>query len=526
MNNIFKLQSTLMQHQSTGVQLADGKPAFAYLCDMGVGKTLMLLAEFQSRVSKDDIMDLLVIAPKGCIRNWYYDRENNPSEITKHLDPVLRKHLVIASSEGGAAARDARETLLNTKDKPRALFVNVEALSGSARMLATCNQFLASGRAMMVIDESTVIKSRRAQRTKVILKMGKLAKVRRILSGLATPKSPMDLHAQFSFLDENILGKSFTLFRARYAKMDFICRAPNQVIDAQLRRAQTRTRNYTDNKKLSRAEKISLCYALGGWIPATAPIVAGYQHLPELRDRIAAHCYRVRKEDCLDLPPKVFVYRDVELTDEQRRTYNDVREDATARLAQHKFVTVSNAMEQVLRLHQICCGHVRTETGELVDIPSNRINAVLEVLEEHEGKAIIWATYQHEIKKITEALKEEYGPEAVAVYYGGNTRERSDDEARFKLHDSCRFMVATPAAGGLGMNWQVATLVIYASNNWDLAQRLQSEDRAHRKGQTKSVTYVDITTRGTVEEKIIHSLRTKMDIATTLTGEELRKWLV
>ena len=76
------------------------------------------------------------------------------------------------------------------------------------------------------------------------------------------------------------------------------------------------------------------------------------------------------------------------------------------------------------------------------------------------------------------------------------------------------------------MNWQVANLVVYASNNYDLAQRLQSEDRAHRKGQTKSVTYVDIVTRGTVEEKIIYALRSKMDLATTVTGEQLRKWLV
>ena len=471
-------------------------------------------------------MDLLVIAPKGCIRNWYYDREDNPSELSKHLDPVLLKHLVIASSEHGAAARDARALLLATKNKPRALFVNVEALSGQARMLDTCKEFLSSGRALMAIDESTTIKSRRAQRTKTILSLGKLAKVRRILSGLATPKSPMDLHAQFSFLDEKILGKSYTLFRARYAKMDFICRAPLPLINAHLKRAQARARSFTDTSRLTREQKIDLCYALGGWIPSTAPMITGYQNLTELRDKIKDHCYRVRKEDCLDLPPKVFQWREVELTDEQKRIYKEVLEDATSRLSKEKYITTTNAMEQIMRLHQVCCGHAKTETGELIDLPSNRISAVLEVLEDHEGKAIIWATYQHDIQKLAETLKEEFGPQTVAVYYGGNVKDRGEDEARFKSDPECRFMVATPAAGGLGMNWQVANLVIYASNNWDLAQRLQSEDRAHRKGQTKSVTYVDITTRGTVEEKIIHSLRNKMDLATTLTGEQLRKWLV
>jgi len=277
---------------------------------------------------------------------------------------------------------------------------------------------------------------------------------------------------------------------------------------------------------LSRDQKIALCYSLGGWIPNTAPIVAGYQHLPELRDKIAKHCYRVRKEDCLDLPPKIFQYRDIELTDEQKRIYKEILQDATAQLSKSKYVTTNNAMDQILRLHQVCCGYVPDEAGELTNIPSHRVGAVLEVLEDHEGKAIIWATYQHEIQKLEKALKEEYGPQAVAVYYGGNVNERGDDEARFKVDPDCRFMVATQAAGGLGMNWQVADLVIYAANNWNLALRLQSEDRAHRKGQTKSVTYVDITTRGTVEEKIIHALRNKMNLATTLTGEELRKWLV
>jgi SNF2 family DNA or RNA helicase len=494
---------------------------------MGTGKTLMSLAEFQQRVSKNDIMDLLVIAPKGCIRNWYCDREDNPSELTKHLDPVLLKHLVIASSEKNAAARDARKKLLQTKDKPRALFVNVESLSGAARMAPTVKEFLASGRAMMIIDESTVIKSRKAQRTKTILILGKLAKVRRILSGLATPKSPMDLHAQFSFLDDSILGKSFTLFRARYARMEFICRAANQVINNQLQRAMARARSFQDTSTMHRNDKIALCYALGGWIPETAPMIVGYQRLTELRDRIAPYCYRVRKEDCLDLPPKIFQWREVDLTPEQRRAYKGILEDATTELSKYKFLTVNNVMEQILRLHQICCGYAPSdEAGELVDLPSNRISAVLEVLEDHEGKAIIWATYQHEVQMLTKALQEEYGKEAVAVFYGGNVSERDNDEARFKTDPECRFMVATPAAGGRGNNWTMADLVIYSSNSNNLEHRLQSEDRAHRKGQTKSVTYVDIITRDTVEGKIIRSLRNKMDLATTLTGEELRKWLV
>jgi SNF2 family DNA or RNA helicase len=527
MNN-FKTQSTLMSHQTVGMNRARGREAFAYLMEMGTGKTCTVLAEFQERVSSKDLMDLLVIAPKGCIRNWYVDRdENNPSEITKHLDPRLRKDLVVASSASNAAGRDARAKLLVEKKYPRALFINVESLSGNARMLSTCKDFLASGRAMMVIDESTTIKSRKSQRTVTITKLGKLAKVRRILSGLATPRSPMDLHAQFSFLDEDILGKSFTLFRARYAKMTFICRAANAIVDAQLRKMLLRHRRSPDEMaKLNRDARIALCYALGGWIPDTAPMVAGYQHLTELRDRIAPHCYRVRKEECLDLPPKIYELRDVEFTEDQKRIYKEVLENATSQLSKLDHVTPTNAMEQILRLHQVCCGHVRTEEGVIVDVPSKRTAALLEALEDHDGKVIVWVAYDRELRKLSDALAEEYGPQSVARFWGGNVRERDEDEKRFLTQDACRFMVSTPAAGGRGNNWTVADLVIYAANDWNLEHRIQSEDRAHRKGQTKPVTYIDIGIPGTVEEKIINSLRSKMDLASEVIGEKLRSWLV
>lgn len=528
MTNNFKPRIELMSHQVEAVRRARGKSAFAQLLDMGTGKTAVILAEFQERVGENDLMDLLVIAPKGCIANWYVDRgEDNPSEITKHLDPRLRGDLVVASSARSAAGRDGREALLAETRYPRALFVNVEALSGAAQMYEVCEKFLRSGRAMMVIDESTTIKSRKAQRTKKILQLGQLARVRRILSGLPTPKSPLDLHAQFSFLNHKILGRSFSLFRARYARMTFISRAANDVIDIQLRKVLLRNRLSTrEVQTMSRDQKIARCYALGGWIPDTAPIVAGYQHLTELRDKIAPYCYRVRKEDCLDLPEKIFVFRDVEFTDEQQRIYEEVLTDATAQLSAQQYVTATSAMEQIMRLHQVCCGHVRAEDGKIVDVKSNRIDTLLETLEDHDGEAVIWVAYTHELEKISRALIKEYGPLSVAHFWGGNVKTRDYEEDRFLNDPDCRFMIATPGAGGRGNNWTVANLVVYATNSDNLEHRLQSEDRSHRKGQTQRVTYVDLRIPGTVEDKIIRSLRNKMDLSSALSGEELRSWLV
>ncbi len=183
-------------------------------------------------------------------------------------------------------------------------------------------------------------------------------------------------------------------------------------------------------------------------------------------------------------------------------------------------------MDRLTKLHQIVCGHVRDESGVVRDVPSNRAQAVLDVLEEHAGKAIIWVTYDREIRKIADAISAEHGEESVAMFWGGNSKTRLEDERRFLSDPRCRFMCSTQGAGVLGNNWTVADLSIYAANSYDLEKRAQSEDRNHRKGQTKSVTYVDLICRGTIEEKIVKCLRNKLDLAALVTGENARKWLV
>jgi hypothetical protein len=420
---------------------------------------------------------------------------------------------------------------------------------------------------MVVIDESTRIKSKKAERTKVIInKLKPLAKVRRIMSGLMTPKSPLDLFWQFYFLDHKILGFETPIgFRDRYAVVERQCFQPNEVIRAKLVqcmglanngaprlpaerlrgklhavRTQLRERTdtlgsmdqatlarklYEHSRVLRRDDMLDLIEKLGGYIQTVVKIKE-FQNLEELQEKIAPYNFRVLKEDCLDLPPKVYEPLEVELTKEQRRLYNELKANATAQLSEDKHVTASTVIAQMLRLHQVVCGHVRDEEGQLHDVPSNRVRDLIELLEDHDGKAIIWSTYQHEIRKISDALREHFGPRSTALFYGGNKSTRAQDENNFLSKKDCRFMVSTQAAGGVGNTWVVADLVVYAANNYDLEQRAQSEDRAHRKGQTRSVTYVDMVARGTVEEKILRALRTKMDLARAVTGDSWREWLI
>jgi len=150
----------------------------------------------------------------------------------------------------------------------------------------------------------------------------------------------------------------------------------------------------------------------------------------------------------------------------------------------------------------------------------------MDVLEETEGKAIIWAHYQHDIKNIVKEIEKVHGPGSVVTYYGLTPQDkRQDNIKQFQSNDEVRFLIGTPATGGYGITLTQANTVIYYSNGYDLEKRLQSEDRAHRIGQHKPVTYVDLIAPKTVDEKIIKALRGKINIASQIMGDTLESWI-
>ena len=153
----------------------------------------------------------------------------------------------------------------------------------------------------------------------------------------------------------------------------------------------------------------------------------------------------------------------------------------------------------------------------------------MEILEETNGKIIIWANYRHDIQKIKNELERVYGENTVGAYYGDVTQERREEVInKFQdPEDPLRFFIGNTQTGGYGITLTEATTVIYYSNNYDLEKRLQSEDRAHRIGQKNKVTYIDIVCERTVDEKIVKALRQKQNIAQTVLGEEKWKdWLM
>lgn len=478
MNYAFK--TTPYEHQSYAFQQSRHLPSFALLLDMGTGKSKICLDTIGWLFEKKEIELALIVSPKGVVGNW-------PGEIEKHLPERIKREVVLWHPSLTKKKIEELRNLYTPSDACKFLLMNVESFS-TKKGVDVAKAFLKKLKCFFVVDESTTIKNRRSKRSKALCSLSKHAVFRRIMTGSPVTKSPLDLFNQMFFLDPKILGyNSFFAFQNRYAVV------------------QRRTfGNHSFND------------------------VIGYQHLDELTAKLSRHSYRIRKADCLDLPDKIYTKRIVELTPEQKKLYLEMQELALTLLENNKLSTTQNALTQIMRLQQITLGHITDDDGEVHEVKSNRLNELLEVIEETQGKVIIWATWTRDIRSIASALQDRFGNETVARLHGETPDlDRQGIVNEFQDKDSnLRFLVGHPRTGGYGLTLTASSFCVFYSNSYDLELRLQAEDRAHRIGQTNKVTYVDLICPGTVDEKIVHSLRDKINIADTILGEKIRDWLL
>jgi SNF2 family DNA or RNA helicase len=474
----YKFKTKPYAHQMTALEKSWNRETFAYFMEMGTGKTKVLIDNLAMLYDKGKVNGALIIAPKGVVGTWY----NN--ELPTHLPNHINNETVLWKAAITKKQQEKLDTLFQPGEDLHILIMNVEAFS-TTKGVNFANKFLSSHRSLMAIDESTTIKTPTAKRTKNILKLAEAAIYRRIMTGSPVTKNPLDLFTQCDFLSPWLLDfTSYYAFRNRYAEMKTLHMHGRQV-----------------------------------------QVVNGFKNLGELSDKLKGFSYRVLKEDCLDLPDKIFIKREIQLTPDQRKLYDQMKKEAIAILKGKQSTTV-NTLTQLMRLQQITCGHFTADDGATQPIPNNRITELMDVLEETEGKAIIWAHYQYDITAIINAVVKKYGQESIVDYYGLTPQEeRQPNIKRFQDDPECRFIVGTPSTGGYGITLTAANTVIYYSNGYDLEKRLQSEDRAHRIGQKKSVTYVDLMADDTVDEKIVQALRKKINIASEVLGEELRSWI-
>ena len=474
----YKFKTKPFAHQLKALELSWKKEVYAYFMEMGTGKSKVLIDNIAMLYDNGKINGALIIAPKGVYKNWY------DSEIPTHLPDHIDKKVVLWQATINDKQQKKLNTLFESGEDLHILLMNVESFS-TKKGLEFARKFLSCHKTLMAIDESTTIKNPSAKRTKNILTLSKHSNYRRILTGSPVTKSPLDLYSQCQFLDPWLLDhQSYYSFRTRYALM--------------------KTANF------------------GG---RSIQIVVGYRNLAELSDKLQPFSYRVLKDDCLDLPKKTFMKRVIQLSDEQQKVYKQMKQSALA-ILNGKMITTVNAITQIMRLHQITCGHFKADDGTIQDLKNDRMNELMSVIEEVEGKAVIWAHYRHDVENIVKTIEKKY-PGSVVTYYGDTTQdERQSAIKKMQDKDSpVRFFVGTPQTGGYGITLTAASTMIYYSNGYDLEKRQQSEARIDRIGQEKPMTYIDIEAEGTVDERIVKALKAKVNIASKVMGEELKAWI-
>jgi len=396
----YKFKTKPYEHQLKALEMSWNRETFAYFMEMGTGKTKVLIDNMAMLYDKGKIDGALIIAPKGVIGTWY--TQELPAHLVDHIENVT----VLWQANITKSQSRKLGTLFKTGEDLHILIMNVEAFS-TQKGTQFAQKFMLSHKTLMVIDESTTIKNPKAKRTKNILQLADRAQYRRILTGAPVTKNPLDLFTQCYFLDPYHLDhQSYYSFRTRYAIMKTAHIAGRSI-----------------------------------------QLVAGFKHLDELSEKLKPFSYRVLKEDCLDLPDKIYMKRVIELTPEQKQVYEQMRKEALATL-NGKTVTTMIALTQLMRLHQITCGHFAADDGTIQTIKNNRLNELMDVLEEIEGKAIIWAHYQYDVKTIIKEITKVHGPGSVVDYYGLTPQgQRDTNREQFQENDKCRFLVGTPHTG-------------------------------------------------------------------------------
>lgn len=463
----FDFKTVPYRHQLHAFNLSRDLPEFALFMEQGTGKTKVILDTTSYLVQAKKINCLLIMAPSGVHRSWIDE------QIPTHFD------LPHQSWYNGQKAGLFAETL----DSDLAVFAfNYDAVSGSTaggrlsegqrRVLA----ILQSRRCLWVLDESQRIKNTDANRTKFILKHREAAPYRRICTGTPVTRNVEDLYSQFLFLNPMILGYSTKIgFRTQYCV--------TRSIDVGPRKIET---------------------------------VVGSKNVEELKYKIEGCSFHIRKEDCLDLPPKIYLPNiPVDLTPTQKRLYKELQEECITEF-ENEMIAVEAAMVRLLRLQQIVCNWWPGEEGtRAIGSDNPRLTAMLDFLQDTDGKVIVWSRFRADLELFYERL----GPKVAVPYWGGLGSKLYENKERFTADPDTLYLLANPQVGSTGLNLTVANTQVWYANSFDLEHRLQGEERNYRAGQTLPCTYVDLEAKGTVDTKILKALKGKMTLIELIRQE-------
>lgn len=489
------MKTTGMKHQIEGLEFLRGKRNAALLMEQGTGKTWLTLADAERLYEAGIIDAVFILAPKGVHTNWIR------REIPEHVSAPHKMYVWRGKPESKKAQKLIEQFFepWRLTSKPPLLFMamNIEAIIHK-HGFETAMRFVQNQRTLCVVDESTRIKNQKSKRSIKAKEIGQKCIARRILSGTIMPKSPIDLYSQYDFLKPGILRiRSLAAFTVKFAVL----------MEPEDPEMQAILRNLAGKVK-----GIPQVVKKDTW---GQPM---WRNLQLLSDLIAPHSFRKTKAECLDLPPKVYKPLYFELSSKQRQIYSELEQE-------HSYVHHEGGEEEELLFAPIAARMKRKQVtsgfinvyGEPVLMPPKDnprmeifkevIDGIEEELKACEKQIIVWAMFKQEIEDICKELQ------SRGISFAKYTGETEQNE-RERIIDTFQaggiaVAVANPQAMGIGVTLTAADTAIYYSCSYDNELRLQSEDRCHRIGTKKTVTYIDIIAEDTIDEDILLNLENK-----------------
>jgi len=513
------------EKQAEAFMSAYGKEGYALYMEMGTGKTKTSIDIASNLFVEGKINAVLVIAPNGVAEQWIQEQLDIHS-------PVPTTSL-LWSTKKTKRYNSELETFVNMKtDSLKWFAVNVETFSSGTSYLVF-KDFCEKHNTMVIIDEVTRIKNPKSKRFfnivyglnnfkrrgRAITGVDYTSKYRLALTGTAVTNSVYDIWAIHEFLRFNYFEMNFYGFKQRYGIEVQEQRRGNGGYMQQYTRQVTEVemqyiRAYSKQGKsiFEIATKMKLPQDDIKYIIEHPGERKPYKYLDELKSKVAEDSITVRKDECLDLPPKVYQKLFVNMSKEQERIYKELKDELVT-IYDKKELTVANKMTLLTRLQQVTSNFF-PYTEDLDDMykvdrdpvpigKSNpKVNAVIaDIHETSDEQIIIWSRFTAEIKQTIESLRKEFPTKRIEGYFGEIDKDaRRHIIAAFKRGEVD--ILVGNSSMGIGLNLQMASITYYLSNSYSLETRLQSEDRTHRGGQTKTCVYKDIMIKGTVDEKV------------------------
>ena len=447
----------LMRHQRVCLELSRLFDRYPLFLDTGTGKTLAALAI----INDNRDMLWLVLCPKAVIKTgWLSDQRKFYPDIK--LLPISRnidkEFLVRTAKEWGVPPRNYRKDELKSLLASRAdvLVVNPESFKADLEFIKSLRP------AGLIIDESAKIKDPSSQITKDVTAFANTVRKLYILSGKPAPNNELEYFPQMRIIDPAIFGTNFYKFRNRFF--------------------------------------VPTGYGGYKWLPKPGAA-------EEIAQRLARKSYFVTKDECLDLPEKTYITRDVELTDKARRYYNEMERQSVLEL-ENTSVIAEREVKKLMKLRQITSGFVFDADADAKPLHTCKLNELLEVLDEiGNHQVIIWCQFQPEIRLIEETLKKMN--RSVVTAYGG-TKDIDNSIEQFKS-GKAQYMVAHPRSIMYGVTFTNCTSAVYYSLSYSFEEYYQSHDRIYRKGQSKPCTFIFLIANNTIDEVVQRVVKAKAE---------------